>query len=256
MPNWITNRLVGKGNPERIRNFLLLIKTERQPLDFHSIIPAPEIIPHAIKKFSTIGTGWQWQEQYFIDETHRPRDLTPEEKKELDAVGYRSWGDWSFANWGTNKNAFDVELDESTVDLGYVVIVFETAWSPPVRILEHLRDMFPDIAFSCEWFTEDESFYEHHPSQSTVIARSETDRIDEYIIATLYLTQAENREFFLETQITKKTESGHPNPTSTIEPMTPERAHLWMLAPDVKLLALLCPALPKAKTETVGITAG
>ena len=87
MPNWTTNRLVAKGNPERIRNFLHLIKTERQPLDFHSIIPAPEIIRHAIKGLSPIVP--QWHEQYLIDETHW-RDFTPEEEKELDALGHRS----------------------------------------------------------------------------------------------------------------------------------------------------------------------
>jgi hypothetical protein len=205
LPNWITNRWVAKGNPQRIRTFLHLIKSERQPLDFHSIIPAPEIIRCAIKGFSAIGPGWQ--EQYFIDETHRPRDFTPEEEKELDALGYRSWVDWSFANWGTNKNAFDVELDESTVGLGYVVIDFDTAWSPPVHILERLRDMFPDIAFSCEWFTEDESFYEVHPSQPTAIARSERDRVDEHTIATLYLTQAEYPEFCLEIRPRRKPEA-------------------------------------------------
>jgi hypothetical protein len=71
----------------------------------------------------------------------------PREQKELEAVGFRSWQDWSYANWSTNRNASDVELDDSTADLGYVVIKFETAWSPPVRILERLEEMFPDIAF-------------------------------------------------------------------------------------------------------------
>jgi hypothetical protein len=242
LPNWITNRLVAKGDPQRIRNFLHLIKSERQPLDFHNIIPSPEIIRHARKVFSSIGP--RRREQYFFDETHW-RDFTSEEEKQLEALGYRSWEDWSFANWGTNKIAFEVKLDESTVDLGYVVIDFETAWSPPVRILERLRDMFPNIAFSCEWFTEDESFHEHHPSQS-VIALSVAHGVDEYIIATLYLRHGECREFFLETQTTKKTGIGYPNAKSTIESMTPERAHLWMLAPEVTLLALLYPELPEA----------
>lgn len=227
---------------QRIRNFLHLIKSERQPLDFHNIIPSPEIIRRAGKVFSSIGP--RCQEQYFFDETHW-RDFSSEEEKELEALGYRSWEDWSFANWSTNKIAFEVEVDETTVDLGYVVISFETAWSPPVRILERLRDMFPEIAFSCEWFTEDEAFHEHHPSQS-VIARSVTNRVDEHIIATLYLRHAECREFFVETQTTKKTGSGYPNAKSTIEPMTPERAHLWMLAPEVALLTLLYPELREA----------
>jgi hypothetical protein len=229
LPNWITNRLLAKGNPQRIRSFLDLAQSERRSLDFQRIIPSPEIICHARKVFSSIGP--RCQEQYFFDETHW-RDFTPQEEKELEALGYRSWEDWSFANSGTNKIAFGVELDETTVGLGYVVIDVETAWSPPIRILERLRDMFPEMAFSCEWFTEDESFHEHHPSQS-LIASSETDRADEHIIATLYLRHAECREFFLETQTTKKTGSGYPKRMSIIEPMTTESAHQWMLAPEV-----------------------
>jgi hypothetical protein len=142
--------------------------------------------------------------------------------------------------------AFEVELDESTVDLGYVVIRFQTAWAPLVPIVERLRDMFPDIAFSREWCAEDEFLDRYYPSASTAVARSESGRDGEYTITTLYLTQAEYPEFFLETQTTENPESGYPNPSSTIEPMTPERAHLWMLAPEVTLLALLYPEPPEA----------
>jgi hypothetical protein len=63
LPNWITNRLVAKGNPQRIRNLLHLTKSERQSLDFRRIIPSPEIIRRARKVFSPIGElrlfhGW------------------------------------------------------------------------------------------------------------------------------------------------------------------------------------------------------
>jgi len=106
-------------------------------------------------------------------------------------VGYRCSRDWCAANWGTDRIAFEVEIDASTADLGYVVIKFETAWSPPVRILERLQEMFPDIAFGCEWFAEGHFFDRYDPSQSTAIAQSERERPGERVIATLYLTNAE-----------------------------------------------------------------
>lgn len=96
--------------------------------------------------------------------------------------------------------------------------------------------MFPDIAFCCEWFPEDAAFYRYHPSQSTAIARSEQEQSDQQIIATLYLTKGDFGEFFLETK------------TSTIEPMTPAEARRWILAPEVKLLTLLYPELPREET--------
>jgi hypothetical protein len=243
MPNWIINRLLVKGGPERIRNFLQLIKSERQPFDFERVIPSPEIIRRARRMFSP---GEKPQEQYFIDAFHS-RAFTPVEEKELEAVGYRSWDDWSFANWGTNKIAFEVEVDESSIDLGYVVISFETAWSPPVRILERLQEMFSELAFCCEWFAEDEFFYRCHPGQPAAIARREREQFGEQSIATLYLTNVDNPEFFLETRIVAESRG-----SSKTEPMNRGEAHEWILAPDVKLLALLCPELPTAQSEAVG----
>jgi hypothetical protein len=189
MPNWIINRLVVKGNPGHISDFLAAIESERQAFDFERIMPIPEAIRHVGLLFSP--DILSPQPRYSIDETHW-RPLTVEEATELETVGYRSCRDWCAANWGTDRNAFDVELNGSTTDLGYVIINFETAWSPPVPILERLQEMFPDIAFCCEWFAEDEYFYRYHPSQSTAIARAERDRQ----VATLYLTRAEYPDFF------------------------------------------------------------
>ena len=240
MPNWIINRLVAKGDPERIREFLGAIKGDQQPFEFERVIPSPEIIRHARRVFSPIGP--RSQVQYFIDDMHC-RDFTAQEEEELKALGCRSWDDWSFANWGTNKIGFEVELDESTVDLGYVVISFETAWFPPVRILERLQQMFSDLAFCCEWFDEDEFYYRYHPSQSTAIACAERERLGERLIETLYLTKAEHPDYFLETAILAETGGKR----CKIGPMTVEEAHWWVLAPDVKLLAILYPELPEAK---------
>jgi hypothetical protein len=251
MPNWIINRLVAKASPDRIRQFLGAIRSDRQRLDFERIIPSPEVIRRAGRVWGPPGSGQLSGAQYFISEVEW-RDFTPEEEKELEALGCRSWEGWSFANWGTNKIAFEVEVDESTVDLGHVIISFETAWSPPVRILERLREMFPDIAFGCEWFPEDEFFYRYHPSQSAAIARSEREQPGEHIVATLYLTKAEYPDFFLETLIIAETGGQYPRERSMIQPMTRGEARQWMLASDVKLLALLYPELGKAEPSAVG----
>jgi len=158
MPNWIINRLIIKGNPERIRELLEAIKSEYQPLDFDRIIPSPEAIHHIGLVFSPDTP--EPRSVYWIDGSHS-RPLTADEQRELENVGYRCSRDWCAANWGTDRIAFEVEIDASTADLGYVVIKFETAWSPPVRILERLQEMFPDIAFGCEWFAEERFFYRY-----------------------------------------------------------------------------------------------
>jgi hypothetical protein len=119
--------------------------------------------------------------------------------------------------------------------------------SPPVRVLERLQEMFSELAFCCDWFAEDEFFYRHHPGQAAAIARREREQSCEHSIATLYLTNVDNPEFFLETRIIAQSRG-----SSKTEPMNRGEAHEWILAPDVKLLALVYPELPTAQTEAVG----
>jgi hypothetical protein len=107
--------------------------------------------------------------------------------------------------------------------------------------------MFSELAFCCEWFAEDEFFYRYHPGQPAAITRREGEQSGEHSIATLYLTNADNPEFFLETRIVAESQG-----SSKTEPMNRGEAHESILAPDVKLLALLCPELPTAQTEAAG----
>lgn len=49
--------------------------------------------------------------------------------------------------WGTGP-ASDIKLDPTTVVFGFVVIEFETPWSPPASgLLRRLKERFPDIMF-------------------------------------------------------------------------------------------------------------
>jgi Ferredoxin-like domain in Api92-like protein len=153
LPNWIIKLLSAKGAPTRIREFLVTIKSDRRPFDFEQIIPVPEVIQHAASGY-TIIDGQEVEQWYMIDDTHR-RLFTPEEEKIVEGLGCRSWFDWSIANWGTCRNACDIELDNRTADVGYVTINFETAWSPPYPILKRLQELFPDIVFDFDWYDFD-----------------------------------------------------------------------------------------------------
>lgn len=56
--------------------------------------------------------------------------------------GYTDWYHWSIANWGTKWNACDVTQDHIG-ERGFI-IYFDTAWSPPVPVVEALIDRFPE----------------------------------------------------------------------------------------------------------------
>jgi hypothetical protein len=68
-------------------------------------------------------------------------------------IGVRS-GD---ANW---MRVYDVNLNYGTVDLGFLRIRFETAWVPPLPVLDLLKESFPDLTFEFEWIDFDATFYE------------------------------------------------------------------------------------------------
>jgi len=56
--------------------------------------------------------------------------------------GYTDWYDWAVSEWGTKWNAGDVT--QGHVGANGFVIYFDTAWAPPVPVIEALIDRFPD----------------------------------------------------------------------------------------------------------------
>ncbi|MFA5934931.1 MAG: hypothetical protein WC827_03550 [Candidatus Paceibacterota bacterium] len=62
-------------------------------------------------------------------------------EKNMIEYGFKTWYDWSIANWGTKWNSSDCEkISENTFD-------FTTAWSGVPSIIEKISFQFPDITF-------------------------------------------------------------------------------------------------------------
>lgn len=68
--------------------------------------------------------------------------------RNLRAHGTSSWYDWSCQHWGTKWNAYDVSEEEGAVR-------FDTAWSPPIPMLEALAAKFPDDLIVLQWADAD-----------------------------------------------------------------------------------------------------
>lgn len=71
-------------------------------------------------------------------------------------TGYKSWYDWSIANWGTKWNAYDATF---TGEGDAAELRFETAWSVPLPILVALAKAEPALTFSYWAFDEGWNFY-------------------------------------------------------------------------------------------------
>ena len=126
MPNWCSNDLtIITKTPKQFTKLIQGITNNNdQPFDFNRIIPVPEELSN----------------------TNSPNKENAQEMK--DKYGYEDWYNFRCAKWGTKWNACDVEMRlESPTE---VSISFNTAWSPPIPIIEAIAQKYPfaDITFS------------------------------------------------------------------------------------------------------------
>lgn len=67
----------------------------------------------------------------------------------LKETGYPSWYEWNRAYWGTKWNAYAITVISPTV------VVFQTAWNPPLMVLRALAVRHPGNAIHAAWADED-----------------------------------------------------------------------------------------------------
>lgn len=163
MPNWTSNHIYIEGQPADIRAFLEAVKWEDQVFDFNRIIPIPDPLKHTVSGFTSIEgkAVSSWKEDTDSDGKLVSRCFTPEEHSELEKIGFFNWYDWCCANWGTKWNASHPNIEEDTIEHGYLEIFFDTAWSPPVPVFLKLREKFPKLTFDCRWRYEDDDPFPH-----------------------------------------------------------------------------------------------
>lgn len=115
MPNWCENDLTVEGPKEAIEEFMAFAEGE-SPFDFERFVPRPE--------------------------RYRSGDLDD--------------FDWCIENWGTKWNAFHVSRGDPepglTDDTIEVVYNLDTAWSPPLPVIQKASELFPLLSFELRYF--------------------------------------------------------------------------------------------------------
>jgi hypothetical protein len=69
--------------------------------------------------------------------------------------GYNRGGyDWCIKNWGTKWGLYAVELDEDDADPEQERLLyhFQSAWSPPIPVIEAMSKRFPSLTFALDYF--------------------------------------------------------------------------------------------------------
>ena len=166
MPNWVRNKMILDGDQNTVTAVLFAIKNEEVgigSIDFNKIIPMPAELN--IECSSRTTHGCEMVAKYYAaladgrdtSEYGKYASEHPDEwelgKKAFDnkaRYGYESWYDWCVAKWGTKWNANNVDT-ACTEDS----IVFDTAWSAPIEVVQRLSEMFPDLYIELQYADED-----------------------------------------------------------------------------------------------------
>lgn len=144
MPNWTSCKLTVTGTAALIAAFLEKAQDDTNEGDrdfsFNSFVPTPDDIYQG-------NLGREEEEKY----------------------GERTWYNWNCANWGTKWNACDVDIDTNGIPhelvqlahaankeepLVSAVIRFNSAWSPPVPVIDAIFEQHPELEITFAYHNE------------------------------------------------------------------------------------------------------
>ena len=121
MPNWCSNEITITGKPKMLNKLLKQVESLQSETDEPSRFDFNLIVPMP------------------------------------DGV---DWYSWRIENWGTKWNASDVGIaNENSWEEGVAHLWFETAWSPPVPVLEKLSKDNPKVTITHKFVEEGMGFY-------------------------------------------------------------------------------------------------
>lgn len=143
MPNWCSNTLWVDGNPEQLKEFKT--KTTRpadhdQPnryeFTLEGLYPTP---PELLGETSP---------QMFrgeAEDDNSKKEYEARVKMLEEKYGYADWYTWRINKWGTKWDVCESDTYENS-DTEFMV-VFDSAWAPPVNWLEQVAPQFPELKF-------------------------------------------------------------------------------------------------------------
>ena len=146
MPNYCSNVVEIQG-PQHILKTLVDHK-----LDFQKIHPYPPELD--------ITAGREG-----ADDSPEQKALVAAEESNLEKHGYKNWYDWCVNNWGTKWNAggdndaMQVDYDEDVGNQGIALFQFDTAWAPPLGVLEKLMETHPELSIECRYHEPGVGFF-------------------------------------------------------------------------------------------------
>jgi len=151
MPNHVSNVLTIRGTGERVsalREFAKGPKPEfkesQYEIDIRKRNNRAKGLPECFKPEPAID---EFQCHKFVPV---PQDVLESGYGEQDSRGY----DFCADNWGTKWGCYDIETAfvSGDGDHAYLIYAFQSAWSPPLPVIDAMAAKYPRLSFRLEWF--------------------------------------------------------------------------------------------------------
>ena len=163
MPNWVYNSLSIEGNAKDISAIKTQLnkpyskKFENWDMETNSMQFKEYLFPNPVFAFHNI---FNHIEDGISDEEYLQQPDRNQPLEESLMFKGNTWYDWNVRNWGTKWDvaiSHDEEypetelMEESETSLAYR---FNTAWSPPIPIIQKLSEQYPKLHFNLSYEEE------------------------------------------------------------------------------------------------------
>jgi hypothetical protein len=122
MPNWVDNTLVVTGDKDDVRAF----------------------VEQAARPYEHM-TGETREAKLSFWNFVKPD--SPEDYEQ-------NWYDWNVKNWGCKWDARVMDMDDTSLDSGYVSYAFETPWGQPLEFFQTIVAQYPHLDFNLRYLEE------------------------------------------------------------------------------------------------------
>lgn len=173
MPNWCDNKLVVKGPKAELERFVKTAAGVPHKETAEEVISADSFIPYP-KKFLDMDKQAHAAEEDYSRKYKEAGMEKSENATNCEILVYgKTWEAWHKANPrpdvkdGYNSGGYEWCIQHWGTKWGFcdtaryirprsVVYTFNTAWSPPVPLIEKMSDMFPKLTFILNFECEGE----------------------------------------------------------------------------------------------------
>lgn len=174
MPNWCYNSATITGPKEDLDKFVQAI-TVTNPADGDEYdltlpFPTPQELQDTTSSYFTIEPNENWakmlaegkmSQEWYDQLVRNNAEGYAKQQANLAKYGYKDWYDWNIDNWGTKWAPRVEDFDYSDGVDGYgarIEMRYDTAWSPPSKLIQALSGLFPTLKFHTTFDEESQAY--------------------------------------------------------------------------------------------------